>query len=150
MIGYGKGKIEPRIAPLVAAVRKAGFVTFSSCDGHPEDAQDSSRPARTTCVSFYAGEEAAKRVHDSLLRNRDRLACSWVFTACFVLQWATNVWVLGWTLENCGIIEPGEPTEFLARTLKAAWEIDIPILIEMFNGMTESEIPIEPPAIAVP
>jgi hypothetical protein len=150
MIGYGKGEIEPRIAPLVAAVRKAGFVTFSSCEGHPEDAADCLRTTRTTCVSFYANEAAAKRVHESLLHYTGRLACSWGFTASFVLQWGTDVWVLGWTLENWGIIEATEPSEFSARTMNAAWGIDIPILIEMFDDMIGGEIPIEPRAIVSP
>jgi len=143
-IGYGRGEIEPKIAPLVAAVRKAGFITFSSCEGHIEDGERGGLP-RATSVSFYARENEAQRVHERFLRCRDQLACSWEFTARFVLQWRTDVWVLGWSLENCGIIEPGEPSYFLARTMNAAWKIDIPILIEMFDGMTDTTTPIAQP-----
>lgn len=143
-IGYDRGEIEPKIAPLVAAVRKAGFVTFSSCEGHIEDAGGTRLP-RTTSVSFYAHENEAQRVHERFLGYRGRLACSWEFAARFVLQWKIDVWVLGWSLENCGIIEPGEPSDFLARTMNAAWKIDMPILIEMFDGITDGTIPIAQP-----
>ena len=37
-IGYGPGEVEPKIAPLVEAVRNSGFTTFASCEGHVEDA----------------------------------------------------------------------------------------------------------------
>jgi hypothetical protein len=35
-IGYGRGEIEPAIAPLVQAAQGSGFVTFSSCEGHAD------------------------------------------------------------------------------------------------------------------
>ncbi len=63
----------------------------------------------------------------------------WIFRATFVLQRKTNVWALGWTLENCGIIEGGEPSEFLARTVKVGRDIDVPVLIAMFTEMSRQE-----------
>ena len=129
VIGYGNDEIEPRIAPLVDAVQAAGFVTFSSCEGHPED----ETKLNYTTVGFYAHEPEARRVHEALFRYRPRLTCSWILRAGFVRDRKnTNEWMLGWTLENCGIIEPSEDSDFLKRTMEAAWNTDIPMLIEMF------------------
>lgn len=129
IIGYGNGEIEPKIAPLVDAVRQAGFVTFSSCEGHVEAPAD---PCAFTSVAFYAHEDEAKRVHEIFLRYRGRLACSWIFRGGFVLPKRANEFILGWTLENCGIMESVEPADFVSRTVQAGWDTDIPILIEMF------------------
>ena len=128
-IGYGKGEIEPQVAPLVEAVQKAGLVTFSSCEGHID-----ARPENYafTSVAFYAHEKEAKIVHEFFLRYRERLSCSWVFRGGFVLHRSTNQFVLGWTLENCGIIEPVESNVFASATVKAGWNMDVPVLIEMF------------------
>jgi hypothetical protein len=132
-IGYGRGEIEPKIAPLVEAVRAARFVTFSSCEGHLEGGTNNlSRP---TCVGFYASEAEAKSVHVALHGYRDRLRCSWVLGAGFVAHRESNEWVLGWTLENWGIIERGPDDTFGKRTLEAAWDHDIPLLIEMLSAI---------------
>jgi hypothetical protein len=72
-IGYGRGEIEPRIAPLVDALVRAGFETFSSCEGHAEDAGSDNSVPRFANVAFYACEQDAKRVHEVYLRYRDRL-----------------------------------------------------------------------------
>jgi hypothetical protein len=128
-IGYGKDEIEPKIAPLVKAAREAGFATFSSCEGHPEDPN---KPGYTS-VAFYAHEDEARRVHEAFLGYRRRLSCSWVLRAGFVHRHDTDEWVLGWTLENCGFNEPMEDWDkFRQRTIEAAWHTDIPLLIEMF------------------
>ena len=132
MIGYGKGEIEPKIAPLVEAVRAAGFDTFSSCEGHLTDTSDGF--PRHATVAFYASEVDAKAVHSALVNYRERLACSWVLCAVFVVHRDTRDWVLGWNIENCGIIEPGEDSDFDRRTLEAGWQ-DIPSLIEMFHEL---------------
>jgi tRNA(Phe) wybutosine-synthesizing methylase Tyw3 len=131
-IGYGNGEIEPKIAPLVDAVQKAGFVTFSSCEGHIDVPIDEDALPRITSIAFYAREDGAKRVHEFLLHYRDRLACSWCFRGGFVAHRRTNEFVLGWTLENCGIIEHGEAVDFIPRTVKAGWNTDIPMLVRMF------------------
>jgi len=129
-IGYGRGEIEPRIAPLVEAVQKAGFVTFSSCEGH-EEIDDQAFP-RFTSVAFYAHEDEAKYVHGFFLRYRERLACSWCFRGSFVHHRETNQFLIGWTLENCGFIQQVNTTEFVTRTVQAGWNTDIPVLMEMF------------------
>jgi hypothetical protein len=46
--------------------------------------------------------------------------------------------MLGWTLENWGIIDPGDDSEFLKRTMEAAWNTDIPLLAEMFGEIQVS------------
>lgn len=130
-IGYGRGEIEPGIALLVEAVQGAGFVSFASCEGHLDD--DGSGIPRRSSVCFYAAELAAKGVHLAMLEYRSRFRCSWVLTATFVAHRMTNQWTLGWNLENWGTIEEGPPDTFEERTLKAAWEHDIPVLIEMFG-----------------
>ena len=107
-IGYGKGEIEPKIAPLVDAVRRAGFVTFSSCEGHIDAPAYTGGFCTFTSIAFYAHEDEAKHVHEAFLSYRDRLACSWVFRGGFVLPKGANEFILGWTLENCGIMESVE------------------------------------------
>jgi hypothetical protein len=134
IIGYGKGEIEPKVAPLVKAVQAAGFVTFSSCEGHPGD----ETKLNYTNVGFYASEAEARRVHQALFRYRPRLSCSWNFRAGFVCNRNTHEWMLGWTLENWGIIDPGDDSEFLKRTMEAAWNTDIPLLAEMFGEIQVS------------
>lgn len=138
-LGYGKGEIEPRIAPLVDAVQRAGFITFSSCEGHEEIGDG--RPSCFTSIAFYAHEDEAKLVHSFLLRYRERLVCSWCFQGGFVAHWETNEFVLGWTLENCGIMQPVEEGEFVRRTVQAAWTADIPTLIELFAEIADSRLP---------
>lgn len=132
-IGYGRGEIEPKIAPLVDAVQKAGFVTFSSCEGHEE------REARQfgvyTSVAFYAREDEAKLVHSFLLRYRERLLCSWCLRGSFVAHRETDEFVLGWTLENLGMMQEVEKGQLEWRTLQAAWTEDIPTLSGMFAGI---------------
>jgi hypothetical protein len=137
--GYDTGLIEPKIAPLVQAVQDAGLATFSSCEGHIEDANESF--PRWACVGFFADEERARRVHTSLLRYRSRLACSWDLRGTFVLH-RENVgeFALGWILENCGSLQAGEPDEFHRRTVKDGWDRDIPMLIEMFNELHHKEL----------
>ncbi len=130
-VGYGKGEIEPGIAPLVNAVQNVGFVTFSSCEGH-EKTDDHEFP-RFTSVAFYAHEDKAKRVHDFLLRYRERLTCWWELRAGFVAHRKTNEFVLGWTLENCGFKQQVDKSEFVKRTVQVGLCTDLPILIEMFG-----------------
>lgn len=132
-IGYGKGEIEPRIAPLVSAVQGAGYVTFSSCEGHLED--DGSGIPRRPTVCFYADEAAARVVHLAMLEYRSRFRCSWVLTATFVAHRQTNEWTLGWAIENWGIAEEGPADTFEERTLAAAREHDVPMLIALFNAL---------------
>jgi len=139
-IGYGRGEIEPGIASLVDAVRQAGFDTFSSCEGHAEDADGSRSIPRFTSVAFYAREEKARSVHEFYMRYRDGLMCSWCFRGGFVLHRRTSVIVLGWTLENCGFI--GEAADFadhVTRTVTAGRDTDIPILIAMFADIASSK-----------
>lgn len=130
IIGYGRGEIEPGIAPLVDAVQKAGFVTFSSCEGHEET--DDQKFLRFTKIAFYAHEDEAKHVHDFLLRYRERLTCSWCLHASFVAHRQTNEFVLGWALENLGFKQQVDKSEFVKRTVQAGLCTDLPILIEMF------------------
>jgi hypothetical protein len=138
-IGYGKGEIEPNIASLVQAIRDAGFVTFSSCEGHEDP--DQSSLIRLPCVAFYADADRAKGVHKSLVVLRDRLACSWVLCGGFVAPREHTDWVLGWTLENGGVIDPGEGETFVKRTLEAARTHDIPLLSEMFRSGSSEPVP---------
>ena len=79
-VGYRHGEIEPGIAPLVKAVREAGFETFSSCEGHADDTSG----LRLTSVGFYAHEDEARPVHAAFIRYRHRLKCSWALRAGFV------------------------------------------------------------------
>jgi len=130
-IGYGKSEIEPKIAPLVDAVHKAGFTTFASCEGHIDDLSDETLP-RFATVSFYAHEDEAKHVHEVFLNYRHQLSCSWCFRGGFFLHRETNQFVLGWAVENCGVIEQAESTDFIASTMEAGWNKDIPLLIRMF------------------
>jgi hypothetical protein len=132
-VGYGKGEIEPNIAPLVSAVQAAGYVTFSSCEGHLED-NGSGLPRRPT-VCFYSDEAAAKVVHLAMVECRSRFRCSWVLTANFVARRPTNEWTLGWAIENWGVVEEGAPDTFEERTLAAARTHDLPLLIELFNAL---------------
>lgn len=132
-IGYGRGEIEPNIAPFVSAVQAAGYVTFSSCEGHLEG--DGSGIPRRPTVCFYADEAAAKGVHSAMQEYRSRFRCSWVLTANFVAHRHTNEWVLGWVIENWGIGEEGPADTFEERTLAAARENDLPLLIELFNAL---------------
>jgi hypothetical protein len=131
VVGYARGEIEPQIAPLVDAVRRAGFVTFSSCEGHVT--LDQEYP-RFPSVAFYAHEDEAKDVHTIYLIYRDLLKCSWIFLGTFVCR-NPDAFVLGWTLENTGIIEQCDGEQFEARTLEASWNYDIPILIKMFDDL---------------
>jgi hypothetical protein len=128
IIGYGKGEIEPKIAPLVDAVRSADLVTFSSCEGHVED---QSNP-RFASIAFYAHEDEAKDVHSIFLNYRQRLKCSWIFHGSFVIRDGEG-FVLGWTLENCGIVEHVDPAQFVRLTVETGWNFDIAILVEMFT-----------------
>jgi hypothetical protein len=132
-IGYGRGEVEPHIAPLVRAIRATGFETFSSCEGHITEAGES---RRFPSVGFFAHEDAARRVHEILVRSRDTLACCWSLRGGFVARRGTDEWTLGWTLENGGIIEPaGDPdwAQFAQQTLDATRQKDIPSLVEMFR-----------------
>lgn len=52
--------IEPKIEPLVRAVLDAGFVMFSSCEGHRDYEVD---PPRFACIAFSANEEQAREVY---------------------------------------------------------------------------------------
>jgi tRNA(Phe) wybutosine-synthesizing methylase Tyw3 len=133
-IGYGPEEVEPDIAGLVAAVQDAGFVTFSSCEGHIP-AVDEAEP-RLPSVAFYAHEGTARAVHERFVECRPSLACSWVFRAGFVLRRETRDWALAWTLENCGISGQGDETTFARETLKAARGADIPLLIKLFATMS--------------
>jgi hypothetical protein len=129
VIGYGRGEIEPAIAPLVQAAQDASFVTFSSCEGHPEV---ESIP-RYPCVGFYANEDEARAVHIALVDCRSRLTCSWVFRGGFVYDPAAEEWRLGWTLECWGTTERiDDAAQFRARTIEAARATDIPALVQMF------------------
>jgi len=128
-IGYGRGEIEPAIAPLVQAAQDSGFVTFSSCEGHA----DAEGIPRYPCVGFYANEDEARAVHIALLDRRDRLTCSWVLHGGFVHDRGAGEWRLGWTLECCGITEQiDDPAKFHACTIETARATDIPALIQMF------------------
>ena len=129
-VGSGNDEIEPGIAPLVDAVQKAGFVTFSSCEGH-EETDDPDCPDLTS-VAFYAHEDEAKRVHDFLLRYQERLTCWWYLSAGFVAHRETREWVLGWTLQNYGFKQQVDKSQRLKRTVQAGKHTDVPILIEMF------------------
>lgn len=131
-IGYGRGLIEPRIAPLVDAIRFAGFETFSSCEGHIDDNDRRLNPFAS--IAFYASEQQALEVHNKLRELSDKLKCSWVLQAGFVLHRRTNKWTLGWTIENFGLIEPGDAATYVERTVQAGWDIDIPLLAEMFSA----------------
>jgi len=130
--GYGRNEIEPKIAPLVLAVQGAGFITFSSCEGHVED-EGHSLP-RLPSVGFYAHEDAARPVHERLVSNRPRLNCSWFLCAGFVHHRERGEWVLGWTLKNGGVIEDGDDATFVKRTVEAVWNNDVPLLVEMFSN----------------
>jgi hypothetical protein len=139
-VGYGKGEIEPGIAPLVQAANDAGYVTFSSCEGHHN--QDPDFP-RFPLVSFYADEQRARTVHLALRDIRDQLRCSWILRASFVLHRTTNQWALGWTLENAGIIPGADtPVEFERLTVQVGREHDVPLLIAMFHGLANEDIPV--------
>jgi hypothetical protein len=133
VVGYGKGEVEPNIAPLVSAVQAAGYVTFSSCEGHLEG--DGSGIPRRPTVCFYADEAAAKRVHLALHEYRSRFRCSWGLTANFVAHLQTDEWALGWAIENWGIIEDGPAETFEQRTLAAVRGQDLPMHIELFNTL---------------
>jgi hypothetical protein len=136
IVGYEPGQIEPNIAPLVYAVQNAGFITFSSCEGHIDVPFDDNSDPRFTSISFYAHEDEAKCVHGVFLRWRDRLSCSWCLTASFVMHRSLHEFVLGWTMENCGIIEDGTAAtlaEFVRLTVEAGRRDDIPLLIQMFE-----------------
>jgi len=130
--GYGRGEIEPRIAPLVEAIQRAGFVTFSSCEGHTGD-EDAPTP-RLGSVGFYASESKARLVHRHWLHYRGKLRCSWMLHAGFVARRGADDWALGWTLENGGLKE-GASAPFVKSTVEAAWNVDIPILIDMFDEL---------------
>jgi len=132
-IGYGRTEIEPGIAPLVQAVTNAGYRTFSSCEGHPNQDPDLHRfPA----VSFYANEQEALRVKLALGRIDNALSCSWILHAAFVAHRDTNEWVLGWTLENCGIkIAADADEEFEIKTVEVGRERDVPLLTAMFDSL---------------
>jgi hypothetical protein len=128
-IGYGPSEIEPEIAPLVRAAQAAGFVTFSSCEGHPE----AEEIPRYPCVGFYANEDEARAVHIALVDRRSDLACSWVLRGGFVHDKGIGEWRLGWTLECWGIIEEiDDAAQFRARTIEVARATDIPVLVQMF------------------
>ena len=128
-IGYGRGEIEPAIAPLVQAAQDSGFATFSSCEGHA----DAEGIPRYPCVSFFANEDKGRAVHIALSDRRDRLTCSWVLRGGFVHDRDAGEWRLGWTLECCGIIEQiDDAAQFNARTIETARARDIPALVQMF------------------
>jgi len=132
-IGYAADEIEPKIAPHVKAGSDAGFVTFASCEGHIEGEDQ-----RFASVAFYAHEAEARSVHECLLRYRERLACSWCLRGGFVIRRESSDLALGWTLESCGIIEQSaqlNETEFVARTVEAGWNTDIPLLVQMFGDV---------------
>jgi hypothetical protein len=140
-VGYGNGEIEHAIAPLVQAANDAGYVTFSSCEGHLNQAADF---PRFPLVSFYADEERARTVHLALRDTCDQLRCSWILRASFVLHRTTNQWALGWTLENAGIILGADtPVEFERLTVQVGREHDVPLLIAMFHSLSSENIPIQ-------
>lgn len=124
---------EARLSRTVAAVQAAGYVTFSSCEGHLDD-NGNGIPRRPT-VCFYADEAAAKVVHMAMLERRSRFRCSWVLTANFVARRPTNEWTLGWAIENWGVGEEGPPDTFEERTLAASRTHDLPLLIELFDAL---------------
>lgn len=130
--GIDYHQIEPKIEPLVRAVLEAGFVTFSSCEGHKDYGEDSPRFA---CVAFFANEQQARVVHGSLFELSKRLVCSWVLRGCFVRDRAiTGEWALGWVLENRGIFEDTDTyEEFVDKSVDSGWNTDIPALVEMFR-----------------
>jgi hypothetical protein len=132
VVGYGKGEIEPGIAPLVAAMIGAGFTTFSSCEGHPhrEDGFN-----RFPCASFYAGEAEAREVQVALVALRKSLRCSWVLRAGFVMPRGVNTWTLGWTLENGGINDCPDGEDFETQTVEVGRAHDLPLLIGMFGAL---------------
>lgn len=132
-IGYGgRGLVEPKIFPLVEAVNDAGFVTFSSCEGHIEG----DRPDPFASVGFFAHENEAKRVHMALFGYRPKLACLWNLRGGFVVSRISNEFELGWTLESGGIAtECGRQEEFVRKTVEAGWNQDIPLLVEMFRQL---------------
>jgi hypothetical protein len=131
VIGYGRGEVEPAIAPLVQAAQESGFVTFSSCEGHADAAE-----IRYPCVGFYANEDEARAVHIALVNRRDRLTCSWVLQGSFVLGRSAGEWRLGWTLECFGIKEQIDAAQFDACTIETARATDIPALAQMFAELT--------------
>jgi hypothetical protein len=135
-IGYGREEIEPKIAPLVDAVRQAGFVTFSSCEGHIED--HGLQIPRLGSVGFYANEARARSVHRHWLNCRNQLLCSWVLRGGFVVDRQTGQFVLGWTIENGGLKEGGSKS-FVKDSVEAAWNTDIPLLADMFSSMDGRE-----------
>jgi hypothetical protein len=132
VIGYGRGEIEPAIVPLVQAAQDAGFMTFSSCEGHPE----AEGIPRYPCIAFYANEDEARAVHIALCDRRSGLVCSWVLRGAFVQDRAAREWRLGWTLECCGTTEQiDDYAQFRARTIEAARATDIPALVQMFAAL---------------
>jgi hypothetical protein len=131
-IGYGRGEIEPAIAPLAQAAQDSGFVTFSSCEGHA----DAEGIPRYPCVGFYANEDEARAVHIALFDRRDRLTCSWVLHGGFFHDRDAGEWRLGWTLECCGITERiDDAAQFHTRRIETARATDIPALIQMFTEL---------------
>lgn len=135
IVGYGKGEIEPGIAPLVTAMIAAGFETFSSCEGHPDRDEEFNR---FPCASFYASEADALGVQVALIALRGRLKCSWMLRAGFVMHRKTDAWTLGWTLENGGIKECPSGEDFGTQTVEVARAHDLPLLIQMFERLSAS------------
>lgn len=134
-VGYGKGEIEPGIAPLVGAMVAAGYTTFSSCEGHPH--QDESFH-RFQNAAFYAGEAEAREVQIALVALRTTLKCSWMLRGGFVMPRETTVWTLGWTLENGGAKDCPDDEDFEVFTVNTAREHDLPLLIEMFGALGDA------------
>jgi hypothetical protein len=131
--GMNYGQIEPKIEPLVRAVRDAGFVTFSSCEGHKDY---EAAPLRFASVAFFASENEARKVHQSLVDLQPRLACFWSIRGCFVHDRVIiGEWALGWILENCGVRGDTDTYEaYVNESVEAAWNKDIPALGEMFRN----------------
>ena len=136
MTAYDSGQIEPRIEPLVMAIRNCGFVTFSSCEGHKDYAAD---PFRFASVVFFADEDHARKVHEAIVARAGRLRCYWKLRGGFVRH-RENIaqWALGWILENCGAIDDAnDEKDFVDHTVEAAWNHDIPLLVETFSALRE-------------
>lgn len=135
VVGYGKGEVEPGIAPLVTAMIAAGFTTYSSCEGHPH--QDSGF-RRFQSASFYASEDEARAVQVALVALRKSLKCSWMLRAGFVMPRGISTWTLGWALENGGINECPDGDDFETQSVEVGGAHDAPLLIEMFGSVRKA------------
>jgi hypothetical protein len=127
-IGYGRDSIEPGVAPLVAAIRQAGFVTYSSCEGHKGRS-----PLSLGQVSFLAAEAEALAIHAEFRTVRHELRCSWIFHAGFFMPRGYHEFQLGWTFENGGIIDPPPGIDFVDASIDAFRVHDRQLLEQIFS-----------------